>query len=324
MRIPDQSIIEKTLDNEATPEEAREVVHWFKTPEGQAWLAKRMDMDEKAIHMGQEEEWIDHPVPSAVMYQRIVRQLHRQRIRRLIAYAAAILIPVALFIGLFMRVNSQVDLLADDGYDEVYVPNGERMQVLFQDGSKVHLNSGSRIRYPKKFGLYERKVYLEGEAWFEVAKNKNRPFVVNLSYMDIKVLGTSFNMKSYPSETQQVTLVQGKVEVRVGNYSRKLQPGEQLNYSSEGPEIRNVDVKAYTAWKDRRFVFNDDLLEEVIHKLGRWYDVEFFLRDAEVRKIRFTGNLPKYRNLDQVLNKLELTTHIRFVQNGRAIEVFTE
>ena len=324
MRIPDQSIIEKTLDNEATPEEAREVVHWFKTPEGQAWLAKRMDMDEKAIHMGQEEEWIDHPVPSAVMYQRIVRQLHRQRIRRLIAYAAAILIPVALFIGLFMRINSQVDLLADDGYDEVYVPNGERMQVLFQDGSKVHLNSGSRIRYPKKFGLYERKVYLEGEAWFEVAKNKNRPFVVDLSYMDIKVLGTSFNMKSYPSETQQVTLVQGKVEVRVGNYSRKLQPGEQLNYSSEGPEIRNVDVKAYTAWKDRRFVFNDDLLEEVIHKLGRWYDVEFFLRDAEVRKIRFTGNLPKYRNLDQVLNKLELTTHIRFVQNGRAIEVFTE
>lgn len=149
MRIPDLSIIEKTLDNEATPEEAREVVRWFKTPEGQAWLAKRMDMDEKAIHMGQEEEWIDHPVPSAVMYQRIVRQLHRQRIRRLIAYAAAILIPVVLFIGLFMRVNSQVDLLADDGYDEVYVPNGERMQVLFQDGSKVHLNSGSRIRYPK-------------------------------------------------------------------------------------------------------------------------------------------------------------------------------
>ena len=69
-----------------------------------------------------------------------------------------------------------MDLLADDGYDEVYVPNGERMQVLFQDGSKVHLNSGSRIRYPKKFGLSERKVYLEGEAWFEVAKNKNRPF----------------------------------------------------------------------------------------------------------------------------------------------------
>ena len=111
--------------------------------------------------MGEEEAWIDHPIPSAVMYQNIMRQLRRQKIRRFIAYAAAVFIPIALIIGLFIRINSQVDLLADDGYDEVYVPNGERMQVLFQDGSKVHLNSGSRIRYPKKFGLSERKVYLK-------------------------------------------------------------------------------------------------------------------------------------------------------------------
>ena len=196
--------------------------------------------------------------------------------------------------------------------------------MTLADGTNVWLNSDSKLKFPLHFVGNQRAVYLEGEAFFEVTSDSLKPFVVKTEQLDIKVLGTSFNMKSYPSETQQVTLVQGKVEVRVGNYSRKLQPGEQLNYSSEGPEIRNVDVKAYTAWKDRRFVFNDDLLEEVIHKLGRWYDVEFFLRDAEVRKIRFTGNLPKYRNLDQVLNKLELTTHIRFVQNGRAIEVFTE
>lgn len=99
--------------------------------------------------MGEEEAWIDHPIPSAVMYQNIMRQLRRQKIRRFIAYAAAVFIPIALIIGLFIRINSQVDLLADGGYDEVYVPNGERMQLLFQDGSKVHLNSGSRIRYPK-------------------------------------------------------------------------------------------------------------------------------------------------------------------------------
>lgn len=209
-------------------------------------------------------------------------------------------------------------------YNTITVPRGGEYQLTLSDGTRVWLNAETELKYPVAFVGEGREVMLKGEAYFEVAKNVSRPFVVKTEQLDIKVLGTSFNMKSYPSETQQVTLVQGKVEVRVGNYSRKLQPGEQLNYSSEGPEIRNVDVKAYTAWKDRRFVFNDDLLEEVIHKLGRWYDVEFFLRDAEVRKIRFTGNLPKYRNLDQVLNKLELTTHIRFVQNGRAIEVFAE
>ena len=197
-------------------------------------------------------------------------------------------------------------------YNTITVPRGGEYQLTLSDGTRVWLNAETELKYPVAFVGEGREVMLKGEAYFEVAKNVSRPFVVKTEQLDIKVLGTSFNMKSYPSETQQVTLVQGKVEVRVGNYSRKLQPGEQLNYSSEGPEIRDVDVKAYTAWKDRRFVFNDDLLEEVIHKLGRWYDVEFFLRDAEVR------------NLDQVLNKLELTTHIRFVQNGRAIEVFAE
>ena len=196
--------------------------------------------------------------------------------------------------------------------------------LTLADGTQVWLNAETELKYPVAFADEVREVMLTGEAYFEVAKNVSRPFVVKAGQLDIKVLGTSFNVKAYPSETQQATLVQGKVEVCAGNYSRKLQPGEQLNYSSEGPEIRNVDVKAYTAWKDRRFVFNDDLLEEVIRKLGRWYDVEFILRDAEVREIRFTGNLPKYRNLDQVLNKLELTTHIRFVQDGRAIEVFAE
>ena len=248
MKIPDLSIIEKTLNNEATSEESCEVVRWFKTPEGQAWLAERIDQDEKTIHMGEEEAWIDHPIPSAVMYQNIMRQLRRQKIRRFIAYAAAVFIPIALIIGLFIRINSQVDLLADGGYDEVYVPNGERMQVLFQDGSKVHLNSGSRIRYPKKFGLSERKVYLEGEAWFEVAKNKNRPFIVDLSYMDIKVLGTTFDVKAYPEEEAIfVALETGSIELKSRSFkSYQLRPGEKAVYNKASGRcevLRSHDVK---------------------------------------------------------------------------------
>ncbi len=210
------------------------------------------------------------------------------------------------------------------GYNTITVPRGGEYQLILADGTRVWLNAETELKYPVAFTGEVREVMLEGEAYFEVAKNVSRPFVVKAGQLDIKVLGTSFNVKAYPSETQQATLVRGKVEVRAENYFRELQPGEQLNYSSEGPEIRKVDVKAYTSWKDQRFVFNDDLLEEVIHKIGRWYDVEFILRNPEVREIRFTGNLPKYRELEQVLNKLELTTHIRFVQDGRVIEVFAE
>ena len=292
MKIPDLSIIEKTLNNEATSEESCEVVRWFKTPEGQAWLAERIDQDEKTIHMGEEEAWIDHPIPSAVMYQNIMRQLRRQKIRRFIAYAAAVFIPIALIIGLFIRINSQVDLLADGGYDEVYVPNGERMQLLFQDGSKVHLNSGSRIRYPKKFGLSERKVYLEGEAWFEVAKNKNRPFIVDLSYMDIKVLGTTFDVKAYPEEEAIF------VALETGSH----------------------DVKMYSAWRRNVLVFKSAPLSDVMKTLARTYDISFDVKDSAALRYTYTITTDSV-NLTTVLKELEKITPVLFEEKGGKIEV---
>lgn len=212
------------------------------------------------------------------MYQNIMRQLRRQKIRRFIAYAAAVFIPIALIIGLFIRINSQVDLLADGGYDEVYVPNGERMQLLFQDGSKVHLNSGSRIRYPKKFGLSERKVYLEGEAWFEVAKNKNRPFIVDLSYMDIKVLGTTFDVKAYPEEEAIfVALETGSIELKSRSFkSYQLRPGEKAIYNKASGRcevLRSHDVKMYSAWRRNVLVFKSAPLSDVMKTLARTYDI---------------------------------------------------
>lgn len=325
MKIPDLSIIEKTLNNEATPEESCEVVHWFKTPEGQAWLAERIDQDEKTIHMGEEEEWIDHPIPSAVMYQNIMRQLHRQKIRRCIAYAAAVLIPIALIIGLFIRINSQVDLLADDGYDEVYVPNGERMQVLFQDGSKVHLNSGSRIRYPKKFGLSERKVYLEGEAWFEVAKNKNRPFIVDLSYMDIKVLGTTFDVKAYPEEEAIfVALETGSIELKSRSFkSYQLRPGEKAVYNKASGRcevLRSHDVKMYSAWRRNVLVFKSAPLSEVMKTLARTYDISFDVKDSAALRYTYTITTDSV-NLTTVLKELEKITPVLFEEKEGKIEV---
>ena len=325
MKIPDLPIIERTLNNEATPEEAREVIHWFKTPEGQAWLSNRMDMDEKAVNIGQEEEWIDHPIPSAVMYQQIMRQLHRQRIRRFIAYAAAILIPIALFIGLFLQVNSQVNLLADDGYDEVYVPNGERMQVLFQDGSKVHLNSGSRIRYPKKFGLSERKVYLEGEAWFEIAKNKNRPFIVDLSHMDIKVLGTTFDVKAYPEEDAIfIALESGSIELKSkSSQPYQLRPGEKAVYdkaSGRCEVVRSHDVKLYSAWRRNVLVFKNAPLSEVIKTVARTYNVSFEVKDSTALKYTYTITTDS-TNLTAILNELGKITPVLFKEKERKIEI---
>ena len=328
MRMPDPRIIENVLNNEATPAEAREVARWFQTPEGQAWLSRRMDQDERAIREGEEEAWIDHPIPSAVRYQRVMRQIRARRVRRIVAYAAAVLIPVALVIALFLRVDSQVDLLADDGFEEVYVPNGERMQVLFQDGSKVHLNSGSRLRYPRKFALFERKVYLEGEAWFEVAKNGKRPFIVDLSDIDVKVVGTTFDVKAYPEEDEIfVTLESGSVELDSEFFHPyRLRPGEKAVYDrhSRRCEVQTShDIKRYSAWRRNVLVFKSTPLSEVMRTLARTYNTAFEVKDSTALRYTYTITTDS-ASLSVVLKELERITPVRFEEKAGRVEVRVE
>lgn len=325
MEMPDLSVLEKTLNNEAGREEARYVVRWLATPEGQAWLSQRMDMDEKAVALGDEARWADHPIPSAVMYQRIMKQLRRRRIRRWVMYGAAILIPLVLFVGLFMQVDSRVNLLSEVEYDEVYVPNGERMQVLFQDGSKVHLNSGSRIRYPKQFGLSERRVQLEGEAWFEVAKNRNRPFVVDLSCLDVRVLGTTFDVKAYPGEEAiLVALESGSVELKSKTLKDLLlKPGEKAFYnraSGRCEVARSRNVAAYSAWRRNVLVFKDAPLLDVMGTLSRTYNIAFTLVDSTALQYTYTLTTDS-ASLPAVLKDLEKITPVRFIEQQGQIEV---
>lgn len=325
MEMPDLSVLEKTLNNEAGREEARYVVRWLATPEGQAWLSERMDMDEKAVALGDEARWADHPIPSAVMYRRIMKQLRRRRIRRWVMYGAAILIPLVLFVGLFMQVDSRVNLLSEVEYDEVYVPNGERMQVLFQDGSKVHLNSGSRIRYPKQFGLSERRVQLEGEAWFEVAKNRNRPFVVDLSCLDVRVLGTTFDVKAYPGEEAiLVALESGSVELKSKTLKNLLlKPGEKAFYnraSGRCEVARSRNVAAYSAWRRNVLVFKDAPLSEVMATLSRTYNIAFTVADSTALQYTYTLTTDS-AGLPAVLKDLEKITPVRFIEQQGQIEV---
>lgn len=323
--MPDSLIIEKTLNNEATEEEAREVVRWFATPEGQSWLSARMDQDERLISLGEEMEWMDHEIPSRIMYERIMRQLRRQRIRRIVAYAAAVLIPMALALTLFVQVNSRVNLLADDKYEEIYVPNGERMQVLSQDGSKAFLNAGSRLRYPRQFTLSERKVYLEGEAWFEIEKSR-RPFIVGLSDFDVSVLGTTFDVKAYPDEEAVVvTLETGTIRLESAYFqTHRLTPGETAVYDkrSRRCEVQYCPgIERYSAWRHNVLYFKDTPLDEVIRMLTRKYDKSFVVKDPAALRYSYTITMIG-ADLPAVLEDLEKITPVRFVENGEMIEIW--
>lgn len=189
---------------------------------------------------------------------------------------------------------------------------GGEYVLILADGTKVTLNADSRIRYPDHFTENERRVELYGEAYFEVAKDNTKPFIVSTDTMNIRVLGTSFNVKAYPEERQQATLVEGNVQITCGNLLKNIKAGEQVTIKDNKLLVKNVNVHLYTAWIKQRFVFEDEHLEDVLRKLERWYDIKVIIKDASVKNIRFTGNLPKYENLDKVLKMLELTTNIKF------------
>ena len=210
-------------------------------------------------------------------------------------------------------------------YNRVSTPRGGEYTIVLEDGTRVSLNAQSELRYPVAFNGKTREVRLVGEAYFEVAPDAEHPFVVKTEAMNIRVLGTTFNVCAYREGKSRTTLVEGKVKVRAGQQEHMLAPGQQLTRSRDGQvEVREVDVSNYTAWRNQRFVFEDYPLDEVLFQLERWYNVTFFIRNEAARELRFTGDLPKYENLDKVLEKLELVTYIRFVQEKDVITVCRE
>lgn len=325
MRTPDKHTIEETLNNTATPEKARLVIRWFSTPEGAKYLTSLMDEDAERIQPGNEELYAERSVPSEEMYQYIIKRIHRQQKKRILFRAAAILVPLLLFLGQFWYIDKHMDLFADGGYEEVYVPKGERMQLIFQDGSKAILNAETRIKYPRKFGFSERKVELAGEAFFEVSPNKNRPFIVDLKEIHVKVVGTTFDVKAYASDPDIfVSLETGKVALA----SRKrsfgyLKPKEKATYNRKTGICkisRSENIEDNSAWKKNQLIFNNTPLSEVIITLSRWYNVEFAIEDSSVLYYNYTLT-SKEQNLQQVLKDLEKITPVQFIQEEELIKI---
>lgn len=137
--------------------------------------------------------------------------------------------------GLVVQLDKRVDLFGGSGYEEIYVAKGERLQMMFQDGTRVYINSDSRLKYPKKFALSSREVYLEGEAYFVVSKNPARPFIVNLNGPAIHVLGTSFDVNAYPDNKNiTVCLDEGHINLMLPSDKKyPVRPGERLVYNRD-------------------------------------------------------------------------------------------
>ena len=208
------------------------------------------------------------------------------------------------------------------------IPRGGEYQLELADGTKVWLNSATLFKYPTKFIGDKRIVYLSGEAYFDVVHNKEIPFVVKIDDMNVKVLGTEFNVKAYPEENLiQTTLVNGKVEVLAkgfdDNVKSILTPSYQANYikGDKMINVNQVETNIYTAWKDGIFVLDNINLEELSVLLSRWYDVSFFFTNESVKQNTFTGKMRKYDNLQDIFDLLEQLSDVEFQIKDNAVIV---
>lgn len=213
--------------------------------------------------------------------------------------------------GISYRGGEDVEVLV---YNTLRVPRGGEFKIKLQDGTIVHVNSGTVLRYPVKFVGEERRVYLSGEAYFDVKRDESKPFVVEMAESEIKVLGTEFNARAYPEEKRQLaTLVSGKVALTSqGGKSVELVPGEQGEVEGTNVKKEKVDVYIHTAWKDGKFVFRKQRLEDIMNIVERWYDVKVVFVDDECRDVTFSGNVLRYDGFNKLVEMLEVTGSVKF------------
>ena len=190
------------------------------------------------------------------------------------------------------------------------------------DGTKVWLNSDSELRFPVTFVGDRRNVEIEGEAYFEVAKDEGKPFHVLANGVDIKVLGTSFNVMAYRGHTI-TTLVEGKVCLTYKDESVLIVPDRQAEVIAETGKIlmREVYARNFTLWKDGVFYFENAALETIAERLSQWYDVNIIFNDEALKKLRYSVEMKRYHNIQDLLTKIEKTQKVKFLIQGKSIYI---
>ena len=217
------------------------------------------------------------------------------------------------------------DVTATDNNKLVTYDDSE-FWLTFEDGPKVHLNYNTTLKYPSHFSAASRTVYLDGEAYFQIAKD-DRPFRVITANGIVKQYGTSFNVNTHVAGVTKVVLVEGAISVFPNQGDEhKIHPGELavLNGATQDVQICKVDIEPYIAWNSGRFVFDNCSLETLMEVISRWYDKKIMFEDEDIKTIRFTGDLDRYGSIIPILKAIQRVTHLEMDVEGEAIIIRRE
>lgn len=250
-----------------------------------------------------------------VAWEKVQPRISPKRIldwKRIMRYAAvfvgAIIITSAFHFYFFQNENSGTDV-----YASVNAPRGQITSLTLFDGTTVWLNSGSTLKYSDQYGKKERNVSLEGEALFEVKKDQQKPFVVQLGDSKVLVHGTVFNAKNYDSATELV-LLEGKIEFINGENNIIMKPNDRLvEYKQTGKtSVDRVNASIYSSWIGGKIYFDNESLLELSLRLERWYDMEFVFEKEHIKSYKFTGVINKDKSLEYSMRIIQLTNKVKF------------
>lgn len=210
--------------------------------------------------------------------------------------------------------------------NQLAVPYGKTASLTLSDGTKMWVNSGSRVIYPSVFAKDKREIYVSGEVYLDVAKNADHPFIVKTNHINVNVLGTKFNVSAYDNDAaQSVVLVSGSVGVKSqelkGNYN--ILPNQMFSYQTTSKEvnIQKVDINNYISWIQGYLLLNSENLDSVLQKLERHYNLSFSYDQNQLKNIRVSGKLDLHRGIESVLEYISITASIKYNIDGKNIKI---
>ena len=211
---------------------------------------------------------------------------------------------------------------AEPRYHTVKTPRGAEFKVVLADGSAVWLNAESSLEFPSHFEEGTRKVAMTGEGYFDIQKNDSAPFIVEVSGMSVEVLGTQFNLRSYGGEAVKTTLVSGSVAMTTETSRTVIKPGQQGTLLADGTfAVQNIDVQPFIAWRQGYFCFDGATLADIMTELGRWYDVDVAFDHPTLERERFSLEVRKKEDFENILELLQKTKAVSITTNKREVYI---
>lgn len=272
---------------------------------------KKLFIEYKNMHalMSLSDE-VDNKDANKLGYRQFDKLIRTKRLRRFMlqaaGYAAAIVLIIVSTFGLTARYFKQIVAEVEN---TLYVPAGQRMRITLQDGTEVWLNAQTKLTYPSIFAGEERRVHIEGEAFFDVAKNPEKPFIVSSRGIDMKVLGTKFNVNSYPGEEPMETcLLEGSLKVYYPGLEKKaviLKPNERITVKKNQMFVDALPHSDYFLWKEGIYSFKNEPLIHILKKLELYFDVRILVEDPSIYKWEYTGKFRQRDGIDEILRMIQ-------------------